>query len=150
MLRSLITVAALLSLTGCGAFMATSEDLYYHEEVFAPRRTSDTIEIFEQGLPRTPYIVLGRIVATQGMFGSRESVLAEMRAKAARMGADALVEISTGKAPDSDAGTARQESDTTRFNQEGNVSTSEHWVPDPKASLRLTLSGLAIRYRSPD
>lgn len=147
MVRHLLILAGLVSLTGCGAFLATSEELYYHEEVFAPRRTSEAIEVFEEGLPRTPYIVLGRIVATQGMFGSRESVLAEMRGKAARMGADALVAIKAGKSTDADA--ASSESDTTRFNQEGNVSTSEFWTSDAKSSIRLTLSGLAIRYRSP-
>lgn len=145
MFRHLLILASLVSLTGCGAFLATSEELYYHEEVFAPRRTSESIEVFEQGLPRTPYIVLGRIVVTQGMFGSRESVLAELRDRAARMGADAVVELSTGKATDTQSETS--DSDSTRYNQEGNVSTSEHWNPGPKASLRLTLSGLAVRYR---
>ena len=150
MIRPLLLLSGLLVLTGCSAFMATSQDLYYESEVFEPRRKADEIALFTEGRPRTPFIVLGRIVATQGMFGSRESVLAEMRRKAAAMGADAIVDLSEGTGAHSSSGGAGSRSETTHFEQEGNVSTSESWVPDSKASIRLTISGLAIRFQPAD
>lgn len=147
MLRRLFIMTGLLVLTGCSAFLATTQEAYYHSERFTPRRTADTIEVFEGEGPRTPYVVLGRISATQGMFGSRESVLAEIRSRAARMGADAVIEVTetNGRASASDPGPAM----TTRYQQHGNVSTSESWNLDPSGAIRLTMTAVAIRYQSP-
>jgi hypothetical protein len=92
---------------------------------------------------------LGRIVATQGMFGSRESVLAELRKQAAAMGADALVDLSDGHAARRDSEGEPAVSELKHFEIDGNVSTSESWIQDSKASIRLTISGLAIRFRDP-
>ena len=145
MILRLLAVTGLLMMTGCSAFLATSQESYYQAELYPPRRSAEAVEIFRNGAPRTPYVVLGRIVATQGMFGSRESVMAELRSRAAQMGADALIEVTEGRGgsggPDADS------SESTRYQQEGNVSTSESWNPDPSASIRLTISALAIRYQ---
>ncbi len=147
MIRKLLIPIGLLVVTGCAPFMATSQEFYYHDETYAVRRTADAVEVFSEGTPRTPYVVLGRVVATQGLFGSRESVLAELRARAAAMGADALINLTEAKGALN--GTDALSSETTRYNQEGNVSTSESWNQDAKASIRLTISALAIRYQSP-
>jgi hypothetical protein len=146
-IRKLLILTGLLVVTGCAPFMATSQEFYYHDEAYAVRRTADEVDVYREGTPRTPYVVLGRIVATQGMFGSRESVIAELRARAAGMGADALINLTESKGALN--GPNPPSSESTRYNQEGNVSTSESWNQDSKASIRLTISALAIRYQSP-
>ncbi|MNX14473.1 hypothetical protein D3C86_442970 [compost metagenome] len=147
MIRPCLVLTGLLVLSGCSAFLATSQDLYYHDETFAPRRAAEAVEVFAEERPRTPYIVLGRVVATQGMFGSRESILAEIRRKAAAMGGDAVIDLqeSSARSTSQDAPSQR-----THFEQEGDVSTSETWVPESRSSIRLTVSGLAIRFQSAD
>lgn len=146
-IRRMLIVTGMLAMTGCSALLATTQENYYHDEVFTPRRSAHDLEVFPQGAPRTPYIVLGRIVATQGMFGSHATVLAELKSRAAEMGADALIDLSDSKGPR--PGSDESPSETMRFEQEGNISTSESWVPESKASIRRTLSALAIRYRHP-
>lgn len=145
MIRRWLTVTALVSLTGCTAFFATSQDLYYHDEVFLPRRTPHAVALYEVDRPQRDYVVLGRIVATQGLFGSRQSVLDELRRKAATLGADAVVDlVDENRRSDGTASSER-----TRYSQSGNVSTSESWDRQSGPSIRLTLSGLAVRFRDP-
>ena len=145
MSRPCLLLAGMLVLTGCSAFLATSQDLYYHDETFAPRRQADAVEVYAEARPRTPYIILGRVVATQGIFGSRDSVMAEIRRKAAAMGADAVIDLQESS---SLANPKDEASQRKHFEQEGQVSTSETWTPESRASIRLTISGLAIRFQS--
>lgn len=144
MTRACLLLAGLLVLSGCSAFLATSQDLYYHDETFAPRRKADAVEVFAEERPRKPYIVLGRVVATQGMFGSRDSVMAELRRKAAAMGGDAVIDLQESGPQ---AGATGDASQRKHFEQEGQVSTSETWIPESRSSIRLTISGLAIRFQ---
>lgn len=148
-IRTLAIVTALLGLTGCSAFVATVQDFYYHGEVFAPRRAPAEVQVFHDGRPRTPFIVLGRLEATQGMFGSRESVMAALRNKAAAMGADALIDFRESHGPQAGSGEGESSEDRTQFAQEGNISTSESWSPQSRSSIRMTISALAIRYQQP-
>lgn len=145
MIRRWLALTALLSLTGCAAFFATSQDLYYHDEVFPPRRAAEAVTLYEADRPQGEYVVLGRIVATQGLFGSRQSVLDELRRKAAAMGADALVDL----VDENRRSDGTSSSERTRYSQSGNVSTSESWDRQSGPSIRFTLSGLAVRFRDP-
>lgn len=143
---TLLTCLTAMTVSGCGPLLATSEEFYYHDTSFAPRKTTEEVAVFEQSRPRKPFAVLGRIVVTQGLFGSRKSVLLELRRKAALLGADAVVDVITSQDP---ARRDAQRPDTTHFSQSGNVSTSESWVMEPGSSIRLVVSGLAVRYLEP-
>lgn len=143
---TLLSCMTVMTVSGCGPLLATSEEFYYHDASFAPRKVAEDVTVFEQSRPRKPFAVLGRIVVTQGLFGSRESVLHELQRKAARLGADAVVDVITSQDP---ARRDDQEADTTHFSQSGNVSTSESWQMEPSSSIRLVVSGLAVRYLEP-
>src|SRR6185437_10955439 len=112
------------------------------------RPSPHAVTLVDHGRPERSYVLLGRVVATQGMFGSRKSVLDELRRKAAALGADALMDLSYAKGSSPEQ-TENSPSELTRFSQSGEVSTSETWNADPKASIRLTISGLAIRFTDP-
>lgn len=145
MIRPLTAMTVTLALTGCAAILATSGQLVYHDQVFEPRRKPAEVDVVGADQARRPYVTLGRVMATQGMFGSRESVMAELRRRAAALGADALIDLTvTGGVGQPNAG-----SETTRFAQSGYVSTSESWTPEGRAAIRITISALAIRYETP-
>jgi hypothetical protein len=144
---SIVMLVMAGSLTGCASFMATSEEYSYHEDRLAPRQSASSIAVYEGDRPSRPHVVLGRVVATQGLFGSRASVMAELRRKAATIGADALVDLSDSRAPGGRSGVGASEQ--TRYAQSGTISTSESWVQNPHAAIRLSISGLAIRFEDP-
>lgn len=148
LLTGFLAASSLLN-AGCTAFLATSQDFYYQSEFFPARRPAAEVVVFADGSPAEPYVVLGRVVATQGIFGSRDAVLDELRRKAAKLGADALMEVRTESGAASPEGAAGGGTKQTRFAQAGNISTSESWIPAARGSIRLSISGLAVRYRTP-
>ncbi len=145
-IRGLLLMTSLALVTGCAAMKAYSEDFYYHDQRFAPRKTAVQIRLFEGEKPAAKYVVLGRIVAKEGFFGSRQDVLEELRNKAATLGADAVIDIAYGNEKVEWGDKKVETVEKQRYTPYGTVTKSETRVKEASTSDHMTLSGIAIRF----
>jgi hypothetical protein len=96
MLRAavLVMVSSVL-FAGCSLYRVDSKDV--SSDFYPPKNSADQVVYLEK--VDKPYEVIGRVKITTDRMSPREEIVAKMRYEAAILGADAVTDITSDRAP---------------------------------------------------